>query len=33
MHLGDRDGIRAFAHLFLIGFTISLIRRWFRQRL
>jgi hypothetical protein len=27
------DGIRAFAMLFLLGVTINLIRRWFRQRL
>jgi hypothetical protein len=26
------DGIRAFAYLFMLGFTISLIRRWFRQK-
>ncbi|WP_086664044.1 hypothetical protein [Lentzea kentuckyensis] len=27
------DGIRAFGYLFMITITISLIRRWFRQKL
>lgn len=27
------DGIRAFAYLFMLGLTISLIRRWFRHKL
>ncbi|MGW6929492.1 hypothetical protein ACWGE0_05445 [Lentzea sp. NPDC054927] len=27
------DGIRAFAYLLMLGITIGLIRRWFRQKL
>jgi hypothetical protein len=27
------DGIRSFAYLLMLGVTINLIRRWFRQKL